>query len=319
MNNFIKIALRTVFSLLCLNAILFAEDPAVQYPNGIAAVVGKRIITLEDVHRKMAPFLKQLQKESDFQGKLDVVAREVLDKMIEDILLVNEFTDKKMNVPDSYLENHHTKFLVEQFQGNRSHYLEYLSANGITDREFKEQQKEEIIIGYLRNSMRKSEAEISPKQICNYYDEHKSLFLQGDSIHLRQIVLRTESNSVPEKAQTIISKLREGDSFTDIAKEFSEDDMRSSGGDWGWINRSDIREELAKVAFALNKGEFSEPIILNNHTFILFVEDKKLAGLIPLEKVREDIEKILVNEYAKKAEAQHIQKLRKKAHIRYFI
>lgn len=330
MNHYIKIAFRFILgvSTCCLTQLFANQDIRVMCPNGIAAIVESRVITMDELQRKLSPYVRQLQKEAssqeDFEAKIALVAHEVLDAIIDDILIVNEFNgNKKLKIPPPLLENHYTKFMVEQFHGNRSHYLQYLEDNGITDRDLREQQKEQMIIGYTRSQLRKSEAEISPKLISQFYDEHKDRFMQKDSVHLRQIVLKAvdedRASTLLNKAQEVINKLKKGQSFAELAKEVSEDDMRASGGDWGWINRSDIREELANVAFALNKGAFSDVIILNNYAFILFVEDKKNAGIIPVESVREDIEKILVNENTKKAEVQHIQKLRKKAYIKYYI
>lgn len=329
MNNYIKIALQFVFAVIffCFMELVADEGPRIIYPNGIAAIIENRVITMDDLQRKIGPYLRQLQKESssqeDFEAKMTALAQEVLDKMIDDILIVNEFnSNKKLKIPNSLLENQYAKFMVEQFQGNRSHYLQYLEENGITDRELKEQQKEQLIIGHKRGLLRKSEAEISPMLINKYYEENKHLFMQKDAVHLRQIVLKADDNDsvlLLEKAQKVMKQLQQGQDFAQVAKQFSEDDMKASGGDWGWMNRSEIREELANVAFLLNKKEFSDIIILNNYAFILFVEDKKTAGTIPIEKVRDDIEKNLVNEHAKQAEAQHIQKLRKKAYIRYYI
>lgn len=333
MSKSVRVTLKVIYvvSFLSLGQIFSnQDDKEIIYPNGIAAVIDKRVITMDELQRKISPYVRQLQREAaspeDFEEKMESLAHEVLDNMINDILIVNEFkANKKLKIPNSIVENHYTKFMGEQFQNNRSQYHQYLEENGITERELKEQHKEQMIIGFKRNHLRKSEAEISPWQINKYYDEHKERFMQKDSVHLRQIVLRSidgdseQSTLLLAKAQEILNRLRSGAKFAEVAKEYSEDDMRSSGGDWGWINRSDIREELANVAFSLNKAEFSKVIVLDNYAFILFVEDKKQAGAIPVEEVRKDIEKILVNEFAKKAEAAHIQRLRKKSYIKYYI
>ncbi len=332
MNNFVKVIMRVVYvvSFFNLTPIFSNQNSNVIYPNGIAAIIDNRIITMDDLQKKLGPYVRQLQRESanaeEFDAKLATLAHEVLDNMIDDILIVNEFkSNKKLKIPSSFLENHYTKFMGEQFQNNRSQYHQFLEENGITDRELKEQQKEQMIIGSRRSHLRKSEAEVSPWQINKYYEENKHKFIQNESVHLRQIVLRAieddteDSKLLLAKAQEILNKLKQGAKFSEVAKEFSEDDMSASGGDWGWINRSDIREELANVAFSLNKAQFSNVILLNNYAFILFVEDKKNAGALPVEKVRKDIEKILVSEAAKKAEAQHIQRLRKKSYIKYYI
>lgn len=329
MKNLINRILVTVVLLSCGNT-CFGGASDIQYPNGIAAVVDTRVITMEDLHYKLSPFVRQLQKEctsaAQFQEKLNPLAQEVLDKMIDDILLVNSFnSDKKMRIPHSFLENHYTKFLVEHFQGNRSNYLEYLEAEGKTDRDVREQQKEEVIIGFLRSRMRRSEATISPEKIQKYYEDNYLKYVQKESVHLRQIILHNnkseseDSDALPDKTTQVMALLKEGKPFTEVAKEFSEDEMKKSGGDLGWVNRSDIRQELAEVAFSLNKNQFSTPIILNKHTFILYIEDKKMGGVLPLQEVSEDIEKTLANEYAKQSEAQFVQKLRKKAYIKYYL
>lgn len=285
---------------------------------------------MEDLQRKLSPFIRQLHREvsspTELENRLAPIAREVLDKMIDDKLLINDFNnDEKVKIPESYMDNHYSKFMEETFQGNRSGYIEFLKSEGLTDRSFREQQKEEVILSFLRSRLRKSTAEISPEQIRKYYDEHKDQFAQKEAVHLRQIMLRpveddTEtSTALLEKANKIVAKLKSGQTFEDTAKTFSEDEMKASGGNWGWINRSDIRKELADVAFSLNKGTYSNPVILNNHAFVLYVEEKRLAGNVPISEVREQIENALVNESAKKVQAREVQKLRKKAHIKYFI
>lgn len=369
MNSLIKAILLAALLLSCANASATVEEPIVQYPNGVAAVVDTSIITMEDLQRKLAPFVRQLQRECanayQFQEKLAPLAQEILDKMIDDILLVNSFmSDKKLKIPESYLENHYTKFLVEHFQGNRSNYLEYLAAEGKTDREVRQQQRDEVIIGFLRGRMRRSEATISPTKIKKYYEDNLADFTQKEEIHLRQIVLINEHADIPEslttiedanllaqngietlnndsfslqpvpteevinttetkpqkgKVDSVVELLKKGEPFAEIAKQFSEDGMEKSGGDLGWVSRSDIRKELADIAFSLKKNQASDPIVLNNHTFILFIEDKKVAGQIPLEKVTEDIEKTLADGFAKQSETQYVQKLRKKAHIKYYL
>ena len=122
-----------------------------------------------------------------------------------------------------------------------------------------------------------------------------------------------------EKSQEIIAKLKNGEPFEGVAQEHSEDEMKATGGNWGWINRTDIRKELADKAFSLKKGQFSDPVILNGYAFILYLEGKRKAGLQPLSEVRDQIEKTISNELSKQAQIAHIQKLRRKSHVKYFL
>lgn len=308
---------------------LFALDKS-EFPNGIAAVVEKRIITIADINRRIAPMMQQIQRDSPTQealmANMDKVGSEVLESLIDECLLIHDFYNVKQGkVPRSYLENHFTKLMKERFEDDRSLFLKFLEGNGMTEREFKTQQEEDLIMGFTRTQMRKSISEISPDRIQKYYDTHTDEFQQTEAVHMRQIMLSPideddeNKSQLNAKADAIIKSLKEGEVFAEIAKKDSQGHMKESGGDWGWMQRGDMREELCNAAFKLNKGEYSDPIHLDGYAFILYAEDRREAGLVPLIDVRTQIEQLLANESAQVAQARYVKKLRKTAHIKYHI
>lgn len=330
MNSIYK-SIFTTF-LVFLPSFLFAQESnleknAAQFPNGIAAIVEDNIITYDDLHRQMGPYIQMVQQQAsskeEFVTKIDEIARKVIDSMIDEKLMVKEFKDKKGVIPDSFLENYYSNFIKENFEGKRSKYLEYLKAIGMNDRSFKEQQREQIIINFIRREVTKSQAEISPERIQDYYNTHIKDFSFEEGIHLRQITLSPIANESSEllkqEAEKIILEFKKGTKFEKLAKKYSQDDMKSTGGDWGWINRSDIRKDLADIAFNLKKQTPSKPISIDNHIVILFAEDVRKAGAAPIDEVREQIATALNNEINIEAYNKKIKKLRKKAYIRYYL
>lgn len=300
-----------------------------QCPNAIVAIVENQALTIDDVQKKLVPFLRQIRREisseSEFNEKIEKIGKEILDNMINEILLVNEFkANKKLKIPESAMENQFAKFMQEQFQGDRTKFVEFLKAQNKTERQFREEQKNQIILSFSRMHLQKSLSEISPERIQKYYREHEDQFKMTQAIHMRQIILSPLANDpdgslLKEKEEEVIRHLDNNRQFDEVAKEFSTDEMRKTGGDWGWINREDIRKELADAAFALKKGEYSKPIKLDNYVFILYVEDKREEGILALEKVRDQIEKLIANDEVKKLQEKHIEKLRKKALIKYYV
>ena len=150
-------------------------------PNATIAIVEDAVITMDDLDKKLMPFVRQIKREStseiQFQQNLEVAGREILENMINDILLVKDFkADKRFTIPTSYLENYYIKFMEEKFEGDRSRYIEFLKAKGMTDREFREEQKDEMILGFVRTQMKKSQSEISPDKIHRYYEQNSKLF-----------------------------------------------------------------------------------------------------------------------------------------------
>ena len=82
--------------------------------------------------------------------------------------------------------------------------------------------------------------------------------------------------------------------------------------------QAELLDKTADAIFVLEKGQFTEPIVVPEGTFILFVEDRKHAGNIPLNEVREQIERMLVSQNARQARERWLERLRRNAYIKHF-
>src|SRR3954464_7690334 len=94
---------------------------------------------------------------------------------------------------------------------------------------------------------------ISPAKIQGYYDENKDKFKLQDQVKLKMIVITNRPNdsafSSVELAREILMKIKEGAPFPEMAKVYSQGSQAAAGGDWGWVEKSVLRSELAHVAF----------------------------------------------------------------------
>jgi peptidyl-prolyl cis-trans isomerase SurA len=102
-----------------------------------------------------------------------------------------------------------------------------------------------------------------------------------------------------------------------MAQMYSEDaTTQEIGGDWGWIERNTLNEDLTKVAFALKPGEISPVTNLEGTYYIMMVEARKNAQVKPIAEVREEIERNLIQQERMKAQERWIDTLRQKAYIK---
>lgn len=296
------------------------------FKQGIAAQVEERIITFEDIRREMGPLIPRVRQESrspkEFEKKVGDLYREVLLNLIDRVLIVKEFARKEFNMPQSVVENEFDRIIIEDFSNDRSKFLEHLKMQGKNVREFRKELEERIIVSAMRGQMRKTQSEISPKRIERFYVENKIQFYEEESVHLRLIMLKPIADESPDllrqNAEKVISELRAGQPFAEIAKKYSQDNRREKGGDWGWIKRGSLKEELSDAAFALQPGQFSPPIYVGNQVFILFVENVRPEGLQPLDEVRDRIENILSGQIARQTQVGWLERLRKDAFIKYY-
>jgi peptidyl-prolyl cis-trans isomerase SurA len=310
-----------------LSAQQASEPELLRLGNGIAAIAEGQIITVEELRRELEPVIPRLRVESknaqEFSKRIEELSKQVLQNMIDRIIIVKAAEEKGLLIPPSYIEQEYDDVLNRDFGGDRSRFLEYLKARGETARDFRTDIYKRVVVNVMRAETRRSQSEISPERIEEFYVKNKIRFYQSESLHLRQIILTplADEGLVPlrQTAKKVIEELESGANFGDIARKYSQDEMSRRGGDWGWIERKDVRKELSDAAFALNAGEYSQPIELGGTIFILYAEDKREEMIQPVSQVRDIIENVLVGEIAREAQEKWLEGIRNESYIRYFM
>lgn len=295
--------------------------------NSIAAIAEGQIITLEEVRAELEPILPRLRLESktpeDFNKRLEQMSRQILKNKIDRIIIVKAAQDKGLMIPQSYVDQEYNDVIATDFDGDRGKFIRYLKARGETPRDYRKKIYERVAVNVMRQENRKSETEVSPERIQDFYLENKIRFYQEAAMHLRQIILTPAAGQVPADLEAttaeIMQALDSGSNFGDLAREYSTDNRSRKGGDWGWIKKADIRQELSTPAFALEPGQYSQPVTLGQTTFILYCEEKRSESIQALSEVRDIIENILSGEIARENQERWLEDLREKAYIKYFI
>ena len=295
--------------------------------NGIAAIAEGKIITVEQLRREIEPIVPRLRTqartEEEFAKSIGKVSREVLQNLIDRILIVKAAEEEGLLIPPSYIDQEYEEVLNRDFGGDRSRLISYLQAQGLTPREFRKDIQDRVVVNFMRQKNRKSQSEISPERIQEFYLQNKIRFYQDESIQLRQIILTPKKNenieSLRQTASKIIQELDEGADFGDTARKYSTDEVGLKGGDWGWIKRQDIRTELSTIAFDLKPSEYSQPVELGETIFILYCENKREEIIQPITEVRDAIENVLAGQIARETQERWLRNLREKSYVRYFL
>jgi peptidyl-prolyl cis-trans isomerase SurA len=298
-----------------------------RFANGVVAVAEDKVITVDDLRREIGPRVPALQRsarnEKEFNEKLESLQDEVIQEMIDRILIVKDFKkDDKRKVPASYINNAIAEEQIRRFESDRTKFLAYLRNTGMTYRDYRRKVEDDMIYDYMRSQQRKSSNIVSPARVESFYSENKDRFQQEDQVHMRLLSLNRQTGETDEallaRAQKVVERFKAGEKFEDLARELSQDAKRTKGGDWGWQPRADLKPEFSKPLFELAKGQSTDPILAPEAVYLLYVEDRKFAGLQPLAEVREQIERILSNQIARESEARWLERLRRNAYVKIY-
>lgn len=293
--------------------------------DGVNSIVSSRVVTFSEVEDYSRPAADALRRQYStqpdiFQQKLNETIKDSLEQLIERALILKSFDTDGYKLPDSVVDELVQERIRERF-GDRITFMKTLQAQGLTVEQFRKQVREQYIEAALRNQNVQHEIFVSPYKIQSYYLAHQDEFRLEDQIKLRMIVLTKASpddTNVLQLAREIQSKVKDGATFAEMAAIYSQGSQQHQGGDWGWVQRSVLRKELADVAFALTPGVVSDVVDTPDTCYLMFVDEKHATHVRPLPDVASEIEKNLRLKEQSRLQKQWVEGLKKKTFIRYF-
>jgi peptidyl-prolyl cis-trans isomerase SurA len=319
------------FFIILILAVLLGQSAAVPAPasdarvvDAIKAIVNDKVITyaeVEDYARDAATALQQQygSQPEVFQQKLNQLLNDALNQLVENQLILHSFDTEGYKLPDSAMDEIIQGRIHEQF-GDRVTLIKTLQTRGMTLEQWRQQVRDQYITSALRNQNVQREVIISPVKILDYYDNHKTDYRVEDQVKLRMIVLNksgADDTNAMNFAHEIQTKLKDGATFREMASIYSQGSQQHQAGDWGWVERSVLRKDLADVAFSLKPGQVSSPVDTPDAVYLMQVEDTRPAHAKPLADVRDDIEKTLRLQERARLQKEWIDGLKKKTFIRY--
>lgn len=297
--------------------------------DGIAALVNNDVVTISQVRELVGArerSLRQIYSGNELRSKLEEVRLAAIKDLIDRQLILQEFKklqEKGASIPDYVIDDRVQTIIREEFGGDRSAFIRTLQAQGYTLTRFKEIEREKIVVQAMRQSKVNNDFVISPTQIQAYYNKNKMSYATPEQVKLRMIVIREENSSDVAStdkqgiAKEIRDKIAGGAEFDRMAQMYSEDpNTQEVGGDWGWIERGTLNDQLTSVAFSLRPGEVSPVVQISGTYYILMIEAKKNATVKPISDVRDEIERNLIQQERMKAQERWLDTLRQKAYIK---
>jgi peptidyl-prolyl cis-trans isomerase D len=150
------------------------------------------------------------------------------------------------------------------------------------------------------------EAEVSDAEVRKYYDEHAAEYEKPEQVHARHILFRFAPGATPEDkakvrqhAEEVLAKVKAGEDFAALAKQYSEDPSAAQGGDLGAFTRGKMVQPFERAAFSLAPGETSDLVESPFGLHIIKVDSKEPAHTQTLEEVRAQIADKLKQEKAR--------------------
>ena len=160
--------------------------------------------------------------------------------------------------------------------------------------------KKEYLTAKVRHIFIDPKNKVKEEEIVAYYQEHQDEFVIEEEVQASHILLNVpdpkKEEEVEKKIQELLARIKNGEDFAALAKEYSTCPSSKKGGDLGFFKKGQMVKEFESAAFSLKVGEVSEPVKTQFGWHIIKLADRRPAKIKPLEEVQEEVVSKLVNE-----------------------
>ena len=219
------------------------------------------------------------------------VQASAMQSLIREVLLDQEIERYGIKIPKAKIDSLYASeynSLLESYDISEDQLSSILQNQGRTLDEYKAAFRDSIR-GRLRNEALRERAvgsiEPTEEELRSYFENDISAYETEEEIRASHILVQDE-----ETASQILEELALGQSFAELAKEYSTDTGTvDEGGDLGWFSRGQMVIEFEQAAFALEKGEISKPVKTDYGYHIIQLVDRQAASTPTLEEVKDQV------------------------------
>ncbi len=286
----------------------------------VATVNGQPITTL-DVFLDTIPERERLAamySGDELDKKTLEIEIESINRLIDSKLVFDRFKKRGYKIPREIVERFIDKIAANVAGGDRKTLQEKARKAGMTMDDVRMKALERAAVMILLDARCDKAVNITPKQVWEYYRDHKGAFAKPASVSLQILYLKPYHEKLAEKLAPMLITADEK-AFSKLVLLRSDSSRVTNGGKIGWINEADLRSEFAAELKGKPKGTVAGPIKTKEGVYFVRIFDKKEPETPPFEKLRKDIRRMLKKAEVKKKYDEYVGKLRKNAVIRIFL
>jgi peptidyl-prolyl cis-trans isomerase SurA len=253
--------------------------------DSIAAVVNDDVITRYELDERVREVVGQLKKQDTPLPPADVLMKQILERMIIDMLQQQYANENGVRVDDTQLNLAITRIAQQNNFHSLADFRAKLESDGVDYKKFREEIRGEIISTRLREREVESKIVISDAEVDDYLANKARIGSAGEEFHIAHIlVLVPEQASADkiqaarERAEQALDKLKEGADFAQVAAGTSDAKDALNGGDLGWRSGDSIPPLFMNELQNMKPGQISAVLRSPSGFHILKLVDKRSSN-----------------------------------------
>lgn len=181
--------------------------------------------------------------------------------------------------------------LLEEIQVSDESLRSYYDSN---PEEFKTEENVSLEYVEIRLDDISKSVVVDEQAVLEYYEINADRYRSQEQRHARHILIIIDADTDAATAEQTIAdlsdRLASGESFEQLASEFSEDPVSAEqGGDLGWSGPGDFVSAFEETLFSLNEGETSLPVRTEFGYHLIRLEEVRAGTQRSYEEMHDEL------------------------------
>ncbi len=251
----------------------------------IAAVVNGEVITRLEVKDRIEAAVKIMSRQGTQLPPADVIARQVLERMIVEKAQMQFAVDNGVRVDDLQLDRA-VQRVAESNNLSVQQFRDRLEREGTSFAGFRDDLRQQIMIERARNHEVDDKIQVGEGEVDAFIAEQNgSASGAAPEVDVAQILVRVSEQASPEeaakqkaKADDLYRQASSGSDFGQLAATYSQAPEALQGGDLGFRSQDRLPQLFVDAITPLNVGQVAAPVKSANGFHILKLVAKRGAG-----------------------------------------
>lgn len=288
--------MRTYLYTLCLLALSCVALPvhaepqagtaaAGRFIDAVVVVVNNDVITQNQLRDKLLTTEAQLKAQGTPLPAHDVLQKQMLERMISDMLQLQFAAESGIRVDDSQLDLAISRIAEQNKFSSLGEFRDRLRKDGIDYEQYREEIRNEMTFTRVREREIESKLTISDGEVDAYLANQAKMGNNKEEFHLAHILVVVPEQASADKIKASLARadqaykqLQAGADFAQVAAGTSDAKDALKGGDLGWRASDRLPPAFLEILNKLKPGEHTEVMRSTSGFHILKLIAKRNAN-----------------------------------------
>jgi peptidyl-prolyl cis-trans isomerase SurA len=258
---------KIILTIVCL--VSLGTNAAIEILDRIAVIVDDGLIMESQIDSGIKELISRYEEQNIPKPDLEELKDQVIESLIIEELQLQMAKRAGVRISDSELNDAISR-IANNNQMKLETFISFIEENGDSYEDFRENVRKQMIVQRIQRGRVQSEVNITEKEFDAFLATDESLAELEPELLVKQILVKNSN-----QAEEVINRIKQGEDFSELAKEISISSNAATGGDMPWRRAIEMPELFSNAINNKEIGYITAPLQSGAGYHILKIDSKR--------------------------------------------